>query len=83
MTAERLDARTVRQRLGLGRLLPLGGRRDGAWMSEEAAQAVLGRAAGTVPDVRLGGLRMALADPEHRASPPYRRRRAPCRPARC
>ncbi|MYT04947.1 nucleopolyhedrovirus P10 family protein, partial [Streptomyces sp. SID5470] len=35
MTAEQW-ARTVRRQLGLGRLLPLGGPRDGAWISEEA-----------------------------------------------
>lgn len=54
----------VRQRLGLGRLLPLGGPADGVWISERAAVAVLRRAvrrpgAGPV----LGELRIAVADP--------------------
>ncbi|OXY99519.1 nucleopolyhedrovirus P10 family protein [Streptomyces diastatochromogenes] len=55
----------VRHQLGLGRLLPLGGPRDGAWVAEGAAAAVLARAAATeVPQVRLGTLRITLADPE-------------------
>ncbi|MGX1121441.1 hypothetical protein RKD37_006804 [Streptomyces ambofaciens] len=33
--------RTVRERLGLGRLLPLGGPEDGAWIAERAAREVL------------------------------------------
>ncbi|MFE2096472.1 nucleopolyhedrovirus P10 family protein [Streptomyces sp. NPDC059468] len=64
MTADRWT-QEVRQQLGLGRLLPLGGPRDGAWIAEGAAAAVLARAAATeVPDVRLGALRITLADPE-------------------
>ena len=64
MTADRW-ARTVRHQLGLGRLLPLGGPREGAWIAEAAAGAVLGRAvAHEVPGVRLGALRITLADPE-------------------
>lgn len=62
MTAERWT-RTVREQLGLGRLLPLGGPRDGAWIAEDAAEAVLRRAARGLPDVRLGPLRIAVADP--------------------
>ncbi|WP_330238265.1 hypothetical protein [Streptomyces sp. NBC_00525] len=55
----------VRQRLSLGRLLPLGGPADGAWIAERAAVAVLRRAvydpaAGPV----LGELRIAVADPD-------------------
>lgn len=34
----------VRHQLSLGRLLPLGGPRDGAWITEAAAEAVLRRA---------------------------------------
>ncbi|MFS4097347.1 nucleopolyhedrovirus P10 family protein, partial [Streptomyces sp. AF1A] len=49
----------VRHQLGLGRLLPLGGSRDGAWIAERAATAVLVRAADGVPGVRLGALRLA------------------------
>ncbi|MDX5565105.1 hypothetical protein PYK79_19680 [Streptomyces sp. ID05-04B] len=54
----------VRRRLGLGRLLPLGGPRDGAWLTEAAAEAVLRRAARDVAGVRLGVLRLGLADPD-------------------
>ncbi|MET9473777.1 hypothetical protein ABZY04_17860, partial [Streptomyces sp. NPDC002922] len=54
----------VRQRLGLGRLLPLGGPADGAWISERAAVAVLRRSAGTPgPGPVLGEVRIAVADP--------------------
>ncbi|WAZ20822.1 nucleopolyhedrovirus P10 family protein [Streptomyces cinnabarinus] len=56
--------RAVRHQLGLGRLLPLGGARDGAWIAEQAAVAVLERAAHGMPGVRLGALRIGLADPE-------------------
>jgi hypothetical protein len=59
----------VRHQLGLGRLLPLGGSRDGAWIAERAATAVLVRAADGVPGVRLGALRLALADPREPAEP--------------
>ncbi|ROQ69930.1 hypothetical protein EDD93_4433 [Streptomyces sp. 840.1] len=52
----------VRQRLGLGRLLPLGGPADGAWISERAAVAVLRRAV-RGPGPVLGELRIAVADP--------------------
>lgn len=54
---------SVRHQLGLGRLLPLGGARDGAWIAEEAAEAVLRRAVRGVRGVRLESLRIALADP--------------------
>ncbi|QEU65182.1 nucleopolyhedrovirus P10 family protein [Streptomyces galilaeus] len=53
----------VREQLGMGRLLPLGEPRDGAWISEEAAEEVLRRAARELPGVRLGVLRIAVADP--------------------
>ncbi|MFD9393619.1 nucleopolyhedrovirus P10 family protein [Streptomyces sp. NPDC060000] len=53
----------VRHQLGLGRLLPLGGPRDGAWITEAAAEAVLRRAVRNVEGVRLGALRIAVADP--------------------
>ncbi|WAX80723.1 nucleopolyhedrovirus P10 family protein [Streptomyces sp. KMM 9044] len=62
--------RAVRQQLGLGRLLPLGGPRDGAWISERAAGEVLRRAvARAEPDVRLDGLRIALAAPKDAGEP--------------
>ncbi|GGL82791.1 hypothetical protein GCM10010129_28150 [Streptomyces fumigatiscleroticus] len=62
MTADRWT-QAVRRQLGLGRLLPLGGPRDGAWIAERAAESVLRRAARDVPGVRLEALRIALADP--------------------
>ncbi|MEV7887178.1 nucleopolyhedrovirus P10 family protein [Streptomyces sp. NPDC002817] len=63
MTADRW-AQTVRHQLGLGRLLPLGGAHDGAWIAEEAAEAVLRRAVRGLRGVRLDRLRISLADPE-------------------
>ncbi|WP_069766449.1 nucleopolyhedrovirus P10 family protein [Streptomyces sp. LUP47B] len=68
MTAEQW-ARTVRHQLGLGRLLPLGGPRDGVWISEEVAQGVLRAAVRDLPDVRLGDVRIGLADPEDTHEP--------------
>lgn len=62
-------ADAVRRRLGLGRLLPLGGAADGAWLTEQAAEMVLRRAAHQLPGVVLGRLRLALADPESAAAP--------------
>ncbi|MCQ9133540.1 nucleopolyhedrovirus P10 family protein [Streptomyces hilarionis] len=53
----------VRRQLGPGRLLPLGGPRDGAWITEAAAGAVLRRAVRHMEGVRLGALRLATADP--------------------
>ncbi|KKD08469.1 hypothetical protein [Streptomyces sp. WM6386] len=63
MTADRW-AQTVRHQLGLGRLLPLGGAHDGAWIAEEAAEAVLRRAVRELRGVRLDRLRISLADPQ-------------------
>ncbi|MBT1102543.1 hypothetical protein OH797_30275 [Streptomyces anulatus] len=56
---QRVDGWTaaVRQRLGLGRLLPLGGPADGAWIAETAAAAVL-RGATARPGTVLGKLRI-------------------------
>jgi hypothetical protein len=49
---------SVRGRLGLGRLLPLGGPDDGTWITERAAvRALLSKAAG-VPGVRLENMRI-------------------------
>ncbi|MFG3246067.1 nucleopolyhedrovirus P10 family protein [Streptomyces sp. NPDC048187] len=62
-TADRWT-RVVRERVGLGRLLPLGGPVDGAWIAERAARHVLLAAAGEVPGVRPGGLRVGLVDPD-------------------
>jgi len=68
MTTERW-VEVVRHQVGLGRLLPLGGPRDGAWISEEAAEAVLRRAAEELRGVRLDALRIALADPQDAHDP--------------
>ncbi|MER5893188.1 hypothetical protein [Streptomyces sp. NPDC001876] len=51
----------VRQRLDLGRLLPLGGPADGTWIAERAAAAVLREAANGSGAV-LGRLRIAGSD---------------------
>ncbi|MEE1754808.1 hypothetical protein [Streptomyces sp. SP18CS02] len=59
----------VRSRLGLGRLLPLGGAEDGAWLAERVAIAVLREAAWRVPGVSPGRLRIGLANPESAAQP--------------
>ncbi|MFI2378867.1 nucleopolyhedrovirus P10 family protein [Streptomyces sp. NPDC018964] len=63
MTVDRWT-RAVRHQVGLGRILPLGGARDGAWITERAAETVLRRAVvRDVPGVRLDGVRIGLADP--------------------
>ncbi|MFJ8754665.1 hypothetical protein ACIREO_35935 [Streptomyces sp. NPDC102441] len=58
----------VRQRIGLGRLLPLGGPADGSWIAERAAAAVLRNAAAGSGAV-LGTLRIALADEDGAPDP--------------
>ncbi|MET7763853.1 hypothetical protein [Streptomyces sp. NPDC005336] len=62
-------AEAVRQQLRLGRLLPLGGAADGSWLTELAADTVLEGAADKVPGVRLGTLRIGLADPDTAGTP--------------
>ncbi|MHC5906646.1 nucleopolyhedrovirus P10 family protein [Streptomyces sp. S6] len=70
MTAEQHWRHTVRQHLGLGRYLPLGGPRDGCWIAESAADTALRRAVtGHVRGVRLGPLRLALTAPENAPAP--------------
>ncbi|MGW7072934.1 nucleopolyhedrovirus P10 family protein [Streptomyces sp. NPDC054855] len=59
----------VRRQLGLGRVLPLGGPGDGSWLTEACADGVLRHAAERVSGVRLGALRLALADPSRAAAP--------------
>ncbi|GAA0665414.1 hypothetical protein GCM10009535_51450 [Streptomyces thermocarboxydovorans] len=60
----------MRRQLGLGRLLPLGGAQDGAWIAERAVEPVLRDAVTQgVPEVRLGTVRIALADSEEAAEP--------------
>lgn len=69
MTADRWT-RMVRQQVGLGRFLPLGGPYDGAWIAERAAGGALREAAEReVPEVRLDGVRLGLADPDRAADP--------------
>ncbi|MEU9140718.1 nucleopolyhedrovirus P10 family protein [Streptomyces sp. NPDC048404] len=68
MTADRWT-QVVRHQLGLGRLLPLGLALDGAWITEEAAESVLRRETVAVEGVRLGALRIALADPDRAGTP--------------
>ncbi|KAA6222620.1 hypothetical protein CP973_12370 [Streptomyces albofaciens JCM 4342] len=54
----------VRQQLGLGRLLPLGGPADGAWIAERAAAGVLRKAGDALPGLRVGTVRLSLAEPD-------------------
>ncbi|MEU6126743.1 hypothetical protein [Streptomyces sp. NPDC047123] len=56
----------VRRQLGLGRVLPLGGPEDGAWLAESAADGALRRMADRVAGVRLGTVRIGVADPAGR-----------------
>ncbi|MEV6794838.1 hypothetical protein AB0M87_23260 [Streptomyces sp. NPDC051320] len=71
MTGEANDGwtQTVRSRIGLGRLLPLGGVADGAWIAERAAAAVLLRVADEVGGLCFGQLRIAAAGPGPEAGP--------------
>ncbi|MGW5350499.1 nucleopolyhedrovirus P10 family protein [Streptomyces sp. NPDC004031] len=55
-------ARTVREQVALGRLLPLGEAADSAWITENAAVAALRRVADSLPGVRLGALVLELDD---------------------
>ncbi|MET7363383.1 nucleopolyhedrovirus P10 family protein [Streptomyces sp. NPDC005562] len=59
----------VRRQLGLGRVLPLGGAQDGAWVTESAADTALRRMADKVAGVRLGTVRIAQADPGRAVEP--------------
>ncbi|MFE8960025.1 nucleopolyhedrovirus P10 family protein [Streptomyces iakyrus] len=68
MTADRWT-QAVRHQLGIGRLLPLGDARDGAWIAERAAEAVLRNAARDAPGVRLDALRVVVADAADTAEP--------------
>ncbi|SOE14538.1 hypothetical protein SAMN06272775_5482 [Streptomyces sp. 2323.1] len=62
-------AQAVRTQLKIGRMLPLGGPADGSWITEQAAAGVLRTAAGTPPGVRLGSLRLSVADPDRAPEP--------------
>ncbi|MEV5761461.1 nucleopolyhedrovirus P10 family protein [Streptomyces tendae] len=67
-TADRWT-RAVREQLGLGRLLPLGGPGDGAWIAERAAREVLLAAARDVAGVHPGDLRIGPAAPDGARAP--------------
>ncbi|MER0444909.1 hypothetical protein ABR738_10075 [Streptomyces sp. Edi4] len=62
MTADGWSA-AVRRRLGLGRLVALGGFEDGVWISERAAASVLGAAAAALAGCGVTSLRISPADP--------------------
>ncbi|MBQ0830295.1 nucleopolyhedrovirus P10 family protein [Streptomyces tagetis] len=62
MTTAQRWTRTVREQLGHGRFLPLGGPLDGVWITERAARGVLLAAAGEVPGARPGTLRVGPAE---------------------
>ncbi|MET9296891.1 hypothetical protein [Streptomyces sp. NPDC003077] len=59
----------VRQQLGIGRILPLGGPADGAWITERAAAGALRAAARPLTGVRVDALRLSLADPDAAPEP--------------
>ncbi|WP_030675994.1 hypothetical protein [Streptomyces rimosus] len=59
----------VRQQLGLGRLLPLGGPADGAWIAERPAAGVLRKAGDALPGLRVGTVRLSLAEPDAAPEP--------------
>lgn len=63
---------SVRGRLGLGRLLPLGGPDDGTWITEQAAVRALGRTAAGVPGVRLESMRIGPVPDEPVLEPAVR-----------
>ncbi|MCC9706220.1 nucleopolyhedrovirus P10 family protein [Streptomyces sp. MNU76] len=54
--------KAVRRQLGLGRVLPLGGPHDGAWITESAAGRALRHAAASLRGLTLGGLRISSVD---------------------
>ncbi|MFP8887191.1 nucleopolyhedrovirus P10 family protein [Streptomyces mangrovi] len=62
MATDRLT-QAVRRQIGFGRLLPLGGAEDGAWIAERAAAGVLRQAADGLPGIRPGRLRLSPAEP--------------------
>lgn len=55
-------ARTVREQVALGRLLPLGDRDDNAWITERAAVRALRWTTAGLSGVRLGGMSLTLAE---------------------
>ncbi|MCT2593774.1 hypothetical protein LHJ74_28370 [Streptomyces sp. N2-109] len=61
----------VRRQVALGRLVPLGGADDGAWITEQAAAGVLRGAAAGLGGVRPGRLRLAPAAAGPSDAPPH------------
>jgi hypothetical protein len=61
--------RTVREQVALGRLLPLGGPEDAAWITERAAVRALRRAVAGLSGVRLGETALSLAEAGDAAAP--------------
>jgi hypothetical protein len=57
MTSDRL-AEAVRAQVAIGRLLPLGGPADDAWITEQAVAGVLRAAAARIGGVRIGEVRV-------------------------
>ncbi|RST09978.1 hypothetical protein EF908_40860, partial [Streptomyces sp. WAC04770] len=60
----------VRQRLGLGRLLPLGGATDGVWIAETAAASVLRAEAVIAMKVTTRPVALAKTNATNGPSPP-------------
>ncbi|MFF7390115.1 nucleopolyhedrovirus P10 family protein [Streptomyces scabiei] len=54
--------KAVRRQLGFGRVLPLGGPHDGAWITESTAGTALRHAAASLRGLTLGGLRISPVD---------------------
>ncbi|MDJ0344828.1 nucleopolyhedrovirus P10 family protein [Streptomyces sp. H10-C2] len=65
MAVDRL-AQAVREQIAFGRLLPLGGAADAAWITERAAADALRGAVAGLTGIRLGALRIG---PEQDAAP--------------
>ncbi|MFH8987612.1 hypothetical protein [Streptomyces sp. NPDC017940] len=68
MTGDRWTS-AVRRQLGLGRVLPLGGAGDGAWLTESAARVALLGSAERVAGARVTGLRVGPAGPTGERGP--------------
>jgi hypothetical protein len=62
-------ARTVREQVALGRLLPLGAPDDDAWITERATRRALRGTAAGLSGVRLGEVSLALAGGEGEVAP--------------
>lgn len=62
-------AHEVRRQLRPGRVLPLGGPADGAWITERAAAGVLRSAVAALPGIRLGTLRLSVPDADRAPLP--------------